>query len=167
MTLEEVGVLLDKGGRRLVAGAWENPAATVRAAMQVASVEGEYPETSSQRSCWVAGPCSRRNRAARSTPRVGSKSRRAWCRRRASASKMGRATSSSWSPRQVRAAVHPEVLRKPAVRLLPGREVDERSERGLGLSGGEEAGGGVAEVPDPDEVVAALVFVALGGTPGD
>ena len=70
-------------------------------------------------------------------------------------------------PPPVRPAVHPKVLGESPVGLLSGREVDERAERGLGLSHREEAGRGVAQIPDPDEVVATLVFVPLGGAPRD
>ena len=64
-------------------------------------------------------------------------------------------------------SVDPEVLGEAAVRALGAGEVDERAEGGVGATAGKQRGGGLDHVASPDEVIAAEVGVALGGSPGD
>ncbi len=64
-------------------------------------------------------------------------------------------------------AVDPEVLGEAAVGALGAGEVDEGAEGGIGAAAGEEGGGGLDHVAGPDEVIAAEVVVAFGGSPGD
>ncbi len=64
-------------------------------------------------------------------------------------------------------AVDPEVLGEAAVGALGAGEVDEGAESGVGAAAGEKGGRGLDHVAGPDEVVAAEVGVALGGSPGD
>ena len=70
-------------------------------------------------------------------------------------------------PTPVRLAVDPEVLGKPAVVVLADGQVDQGTQRRLGVPRGEETRRRVDHVPRPDEVISPAVVVALRFSPRD
>ena len=71
------------------------------------------------------------------------------------------------NPPPVRLAVDPEILGKPAVLVLADGQVDQGTQRRLGVPRGEEARGRIDHVPRPYEVISPTVVVALGLSPRD
>ncbi len=124
-----------------------------------ASVDGEYPLASSQRSSPVTGPFISRKLTARRT--------------KVRASKRVASTLPMQPPRQedgkgyfiqllafpISCSIHPEVLGKAPVFFLPRRQIDQHSCGRLYLTGCEQAHGALHHVSCPHEMVPALALL--------
>ena len=132
-----------------------------------ASVDGEYPEASSQRSCL------RDRTVADEKPDASADHLE-----RVEAGERAQAVQSPCEhdregdlvelrPVPVRVAVHPKVLRESAVIVLRHGEKDEGAKCRVHVAGGDERQHAAHHVSRPDEMISAGVVVALDFSPRD
>ena len=141
--------------------------AQISPVITTASVEGEYPEFSSQRSCCVTGANFIRQPAARSTNGKMLTMSSAFCFQSRHARMMGKATSSSCIPDQYGVPLTQKFCAKAAVRPLRADQIHQRAQSRFVPAHRHQCGCCLDHVARPYQVVAAQVVVAFRLSPGN
>ena len=127
------------------------------AEITAASVDGEYPATSSHRSCCVTGAYLTRNAAARSTNGKISKLSQPIQLPQPPRQNDRKRHFVQLNPRPVRRTVDPEVLRKAPIRPLRTRQIHQRPHRRIRPPARQQRRRRLHHIARPHQVIPAQV----------
>src|SRR5580693_5053061 len=137
-------------------------AAASSAEISAARVNGEYPASSSQRSCCVTGPLRKIKPAALQLAQI---------LRGLAAQQIeqqnGERGLVHLDATPVRTPIEPQVLRPVARRLLCDLEIAKHSDGVCHRASSQQSASGLYQVARPDQVITAQILVAFVESPGD